>query len=100
MGENLFDGLGRVQRKAWELLARTDAEGDTPASAMALCEVRECLETLGDLLERADQDSNAIEVRVIHVGGAWAKCPKAGEVLCLEQMGDDTRPAAGSQRSK
>jgi hypothetical protein len=53
LGETLLDEMRRVQRKAWELLARTEAEGDHRASIVALREVRECLESLGDMLENA-----------------------------------------------
>src|SRR5215831_6153694 len=50
LGENLLDEMRRVQRKAWELLARTESDGDHRASIVALREVRECLESLGDML--------------------------------------------------
>jgi len=49
-GDNLLGEMRRVQRKAWELLARTESEGDHRASIVALREVRECLESLGDML--------------------------------------------------
>lgn len=52
-GENLLDEMRRVQRKAWELLSRTEAEGDHRASIVALREVRECLESLGGMLAKA-----------------------------------------------
>ena len=42
-GETLLDEMRRVQRKAWELLARTESEGDHRGSIVALREVRECL---------------------------------------------------------
>jgi len=32
LGDNLLDEMRRVQRKAWELLARTESEGDHRAS--------------------------------------------------------------------
>jgi hypothetical protein len=46
--------MQRVQQEAWEILARMEAEGDTRGSVVALREVRECLETLGDMLARAE----------------------------------------------
>jgi hypothetical protein len=52
-GENLLDEMRRVQRKAWQLLAKTESEGDHRASIVALREVRECLESLGQMLSRA-----------------------------------------------
>ncbi len=53
LGDNLLDEMRRVQRKAWELLAETEAEGDHRASIVALREVRECLESLGEMLSHA-----------------------------------------------
>jgi len=50
LGHNLLDEMRRVQRKAWELLARTESEGDHRGSIVALREVRECLSALGELL--------------------------------------------------
>ena len=46
--------MRRVQRKAWELLARTESEGDNRGSIVALREVRECLKSLGEMLANAD----------------------------------------------
>ena len=54
VGESLLDEMRRVQRKAWELLARTESEGDHRGSIVALREVRECLESLGEMLATAD----------------------------------------------
>src|SRR5216684_2496340 len=53
-GENVLHEMRRVQRKAWELLARTESVGDHRGSIVALREVRECLESLGEMLEKAD----------------------------------------------
>jgi hypothetical protein len=53
-GETLLDEMRRVQRKAWELLARTESEGDHRGSIVALREVRECLESLGEMLANAN----------------------------------------------
>jgi hypothetical protein len=44
--------MRRVQRKAWELLARTESDGDHRASIVALREVRECPESLGEMLSQ------------------------------------------------
>lgn len=54
LGETLLDEMRRVQRKAWELLARTESEGDHRGSIVALREVRECLESLGAMLGKAE----------------------------------------------
>ena len=54
LGETLLDEMRRVQRKAWELLARTESEGDLRGSIVALREVRECVESLGEILAKAN----------------------------------------------
>ena len=54
LGETLLDEMRRVQRKAWELLARTESDGDHRGSIVALREVRECLESLGEMLAKAE----------------------------------------------
>ncbi len=56
LGDSLLDEMRRVQRKAWELLAKTEAEGDHRGSIVALREVRECIGALGDMLSRAEAD--------------------------------------------
>src|SRR6516164_489936 len=52
LGDSLLDEMRRVQRKAWELLSKTESEGDHRGAIVALREVRECLETLGAMLAR------------------------------------------------
>ena len=42
LGDNLLDEMRRVQRKAWELLDKTESEGDHRGSIVALREVRAC----------------------------------------------------------
>ena len=59
LGETLLDEMRRVQRKAWELLARTESEGDHRGSIVALREVRGCLESLGEMLAKADAFNGA-----------------------------------------
>ena len=54
LGETLLDEMRRVRRKAWELLSKTESEGDHRASIVALREVRECLKSLGEMLSQAN----------------------------------------------
>jgi hypothetical protein len=42
-----------LQRKAWELLDKTESEGDHRGAIVALREVRECLGALAELLGKA-----------------------------------------------
>ena len=51
---DLLTEARRVRDKAWELLRKMESEGDHRGSVVALREVRECVETLGSLLSRAD----------------------------------------------
>jgi hypothetical protein len=52
LADNLLDEMRRVQHKAWELHARTESEGDHRGAIVALREVRECLESLGEMLAK------------------------------------------------
>jgi hypothetical protein len=78
LGDNLLDEMRRVQRKAWELLARTESEGDHRASIVALREVRECLESLGEMLARGDMlakaDGANVQHRIVFVDASL--CPR------------------------
>jgi len=56
IGDTLLDEMRRVQRKAWELLAKTESEGDHKGAIVALREVRECLGALGELLGKTGVD--------------------------------------------
>ena len=66
-GENLLDEMKRVQRKAWELLAKMESEGDHRGLVVALREVRECMESLGAMLAHAGGSSEML-VRIVHIG--------------------------------
>ena len=57
LGDSLLDEMRRVQRKAWELLSKTESEGDLRGSIVALREVRECLESLGGMVAKANEAS-------------------------------------------
>ncbi len=73
LGGNLVDDMQRVQHKAWEILSKMEAEGDTRGSVIVLREVRECMESLDEMLARADalKAGNGGEMleRIIHIGG-------------------------------
>jgi hypothetical protein len=57
LGDDLLGEMRHVQRKAWELLAKTEAEGDHRGSIVALREVRECVASLGEMLSRATAEA-------------------------------------------
>jgi transposase len=61
LGDTMLDEIRRVQRKAWELLAKTESESDHRGSIVALREVRECLKSLGEMLAKADSANGGRE---------------------------------------
>ena len=68
LGDTIFDEMKRALGKAWELLGKMEAEGDHRGSIVALREVRECLESLNGLLEKAEGGSAGIKVIIEHIG--------------------------------
>jgi transposase len=54
LGDNLLEEMRRVQRKAWTLLEKAEEDGDNRGAIVALREVRECLESLGTMLAKAE----------------------------------------------
>jgi transposase len=71
LGDNLLEEMQRVQRKAWELLGKMEAEGDHRGSVVALREVRECMESLGEMLAKAEAlkaGGGVLEVKIIQIG--------------------------------
>jgi len=69
--------MRRVQQKAWELLAKTESEGDHRGAIVALREVRECLGALGELLGKAGvgadfQAPTEIVIRLVKSDGNGA----------------------------
>ena len=74
LGDNLLEEMRRVQRKAWELLSKTESEGDHRGAIVALREVRECLGALGELLGKAGvetglQEPNKIVIKFMSPSG-------------------------------
>jgi len=64
--EQLGGSLLDVQRKAWELLDKAESAGDHRGAIVAMREVRECLESLGDMLARGDTLAQADVANVQH----------------------------------
>jgi len=85
LGDNLLEEMRRVQRKAWELLAKTESDGDHRASIVALREVRECLESLGAMLASMNPNGNVTLSQ---------RLERAKERLTLEQVLDARERAA------
>jgi hypothetical protein len=61
LGDSLLDDMRRVQRKAWEPLSRTESEGDNRGSIVALREVHECLQSLGEMLAKAEEKTRQLD---------------------------------------
>jgi hypothetical protein len=69
LGESLLDELQRMNRKAWELLAKAEAEGDYRGAIVALRVARECIEAQEAMLSRAGSGGPVqIDVRVVALG--------------------------------
>src|SRR6266566_3961876 len=68
--------VGQAIVKAWELLGKMEAQGDHRGSIVAVREGRECLESLGAMLEKAGGGQGDIRVTVEHVGArSWQEKP-------------------------
>ena len=81
LGDSLLGEMRRVQHKAWELLAKTESVDDHRGSIVALREVRECLESLGEMLEKAHAGGpSEVLVRIVHVGAKDERGLHQGEV--------------------
>jgi hypothetical protein len=59
---DLLGEAERLRRKAWELLGKMESERDHRGSVVGLREVRQCLETLGEMLSLAP---NGIDLAAI-----------------------------------
>jgi hypothetical protein len=97
LGESLLDEMRRVQRKAWELLSRTEAEGDHRGSIVALREVRECLESLGEMLAKANS-VNGGTVQHEHFDASRLTDEQLGQLQALMEvaLGEElSKPGAG-----
>jgi hypothetical protein len=87
LGESLLDEMRRVQRKAWDLLGKTEADGDHRGSIVALREVRECIESLGDMLSKATEKApeQNITWQIVEIGRAptdeWEELPASYAAL-------------------
>jgi hypothetical protein len=69
IGDGIFEELRRVLDKAWELLEKFEAEGDTRGAVVALREVRASLESIEAMQSRVDDVKRArIVVNIIRDG--------------------------------
>jgi hypothetical protein len=75
LGDNLIEGMIRIQRKLWEILAKMEANGDHRGEVVALREVRETMESQNKLLEKAQGNGpSETVVRIIHIGAKDDAC--------------------------
>jgi hypothetical protein len=65
-GLDLLGEVERVRQTAWELLGKMESEGDHRGSVVALREVRECLESQGEMLAKARNASGQIVIHVVY----------------------------------
>jgi hypothetical protein len=69
LGDTIFDEMRRVLAKAWELSGKAESEGDHRGAIVGLREVRECLESLNRLVEKAEGGAGKFDVKIEVVGG-------------------------------
>lgn len=67
LGDNLLDEMRRMNRKAWDLLASAESEGDIRGAIVALREARECIEAQDKMLARASENGMGTPQFVVHV---------------------------------
>ena len=72
LGDGIFAEMRSILAKARELSGKMEAEGDHRGSVVALREMRECLESLGEMLAKADAlkagGGGAMVVKIVHIG--------------------------------
>jgi hypothetical protein len=69
LGDTIFAEMRRVLVKLWELSGKAESEGDHRGAIVGLREVRECLESLNSLVEKAEGGSGSIVVQIECIGG-------------------------------
>jgi hypothetical protein len=82
LGDNLLGEMRRVQHKAWDLLAKTESDGDHRASIVALREVRECLAESTVTRGRPSLLPFALRSEATPLG----KIGRAHSLICLKAM--------------
>ena len=68
LGDSIFDEMRRVLAKLWELSDKAESEGDHRGAIVGLRAVRECLESLNNLVTKAEGGSGGIVVNVQCIG--------------------------------
>jgi hypothetical protein len=76
LGDSIFDEMRRVLAKLWELSGKAESEGDHRGAIVGLRAVRECLESLNNLVTKAEGGANGIAVTVKYIGTAPSPEPK------------------------
>jgi len=70
LGDSIFDEMRRVLAKLWELSDKAESEGDHRGAIVGLRAVRECLESLNNLVTKAEGGSGGIVVNIQCIGTA------------------------------
>ena len=90
------DGLLREIAELREKLRRGLAEAEQAGSGAGIIafakEYRNTLETYFNIADRIAEraaespEGQGIRLEIEHIGGVWWRCPKCGEVVCLEPL--------------
>lgn len=68
IGDGICEQLRQVLNRTWQVVDKMESEGDNRGAIVALREVRECLESIKELVLKAEGGPNEITVRIIHIG--------------------------------
>ena len=99
LGDSLLDDMRRVQRKAWELLSRTESEGDHRGSIVALREVRECLQSFGEMLAKAEEKARQLDAGT-HSEMSIEQVRQQIDELMLKELGPELHPKWRERRAQ
>lgn len=60
LGENLLEEMRRIRHKLWDLADKAEAEGDNRGAIVGVREVRECIESMGEMIEKASANGGEL----------------------------------------
>ncbi len=63
LGGSILDQMEQIRLKEWELLGQLEQQGDYRGGVMCLRELRECVLSQGELIDRARGDGNSETIR-------------------------------------
>ena len=86
---SVYTGILSLVNKMSAAVAEAERSGNMAALAAFARELRDTYRFQADLESRSAEASNALTLRIEHVGGVCYKCPRCGEVVYLEPFTDE-----------